>query len=66
MMTGFGFEGQPPNLQQQVPQQQQQGFMFPEQLFNDPGFGGSLFPIEQQMPTPGGMDFSEWVNFPNQ
>jgi transcriptional regulatory protein GAL4 len=67
MMTEFGFEGQPPNPQQQVPQVPQQGFMpFPEQLFNDPGFGGSLFPIEQQMPTPGGMDFSEWVNFPNQ
>ncbi|OQD77076.1 hypothetical protein PENDEC_c003G06402 [Penicillium decumbens] len=66
MMTGFGFEDQP-HPQQQIPQQQQQGFMpFPEQLFNDPGFGGSLFPMDQQMPTPGGMDFSEWVNFPNQ
>ncbi|KAJ5124206.1 uncharacterized protein N7515_008031 [Penicillium bovifimosum] len=38
---------------------------FPEQLFSDPGFGGSLFPVEQQMQmhNAGGMDFSDWVNF---
>lgn len=36
---------------------------FPEQLFNAPGFGGGLFPMEQQMPSSGGMDFSEWVNY---
>lgn len=53
------------NSQQSFHQQQPlQGFMpFPEQLF-DPGFGGSLFPVEQHMPSPGGMDFSEWVNYP--
>jgi transcriptional regulatory protein GAL4 len=53
------------NSQQPFHQQQpQQGFMpFPEQLFGD-GFGGSLFPVEQHMPSPGGMDFSEWVNYP--
>lgn len=60
--------GIPPQTQhqQQMPYQQpQQGYMpFPGQLFSDPGFGGSLFPMEQQMPTHGGMDFSEWVNFP--
>ncbi|KAJ5886722.1 uncharacterized protein N7473_009396 [Penicillium subrubescens] len=60
--------GMPPhqqNSQQPFHQQQpQQGFMpFPEQLFGD-GFGGSLFPVEQHMPSPGGMDFSEWVNYP--
>jgi transcriptional regulatory protein GAL4 len=52
---------------QMMPQQQQQNFMpFPGQLFSDPGFGGSLFPVEQQMQmhSPAGMDFSEWVNFP--
>ena len=57
---------QHPNPQQQPPYPQNpQGFMpFPEQLFSDTGFGGSFFPVEQQMPSPGGMDFSEWVNFP--
>src|ERR1700710_24797 len=54
--------------QQPLPQQAQQNFMpsFPQQLFSDPGFPGTLFPVEQQMPIPppGGMDFSEWVNFP--
>ncbi|KAJ6037903.1 hypothetical protein N7499_004115 [Penicillium canescens] len=52
---------------QMMPQQQQQNFMpFSEQLFSDPGFDGSLFPVEQQMQmhSPGGIDFSEWVNFP--
>ncbi|KAJ5819863.1 hypothetical protein N7474_005454 [Penicillium riverlandense] len=53
--------------QQPLPQQAQQNFMpsFPQQLFSDPGFPGSLFPEQQMpMPPPGGMDFSEWVNFP--
>lgn len=51
---------------QQMPYQPaQQGFMsFPEHLFSDPSFGGSLFQAEQPMPSPAGMDFSEWVNFP--
>nr|AAO00820.1 Unknown protein [Arabidopsis thaliana] len=48
-----------------IPQQPQNMMPFPEQLFSDPGFGGSLFPVEQQMQmNAGGMDFSEWVNFP--
>lgn len=66
LMTGFAPENQHPDLQQPIPPQHPpQGFMpFPEQLFHDPGFGGSIFPMEQQMPSSGGMDFSEWVNFP--
>lgn len=66
----FGVPGQEqqqhsnPQQSQFPPQQQPGGFMpFPGQLFSDPGFGGSLFPVEQQMPSPGGMDFSQWVNF---
>lgn len=67
LMTGFTPESQYANLQQPLPPQHApQGFMpFPGQLFNDPGFGGSFFPMEQQMPSPGRMDFSEWVNFPS-
>ncbi|KAJ5111125.1 hypothetical protein N7532_001660 [Penicillium argentinense] len=57
---------QQPNQQQYPQQQPPQSFMpFPEHLFSDPGFGG-MFPVEQTMPSPGGMDFSEWVNFPTQ
>ncbi|KAJ5162168.1 hypothetical protein N7492_007560 [Penicillium capsulatum] len=50
---------------QQMPYQPPQpGFMpFPEHLFSDPSFGG-MFQTEQPMPSPAGMDFSEWVNFP--
>ncbi|KAJ5220067.1 hypothetical protein N7468_009271 [Penicillium chermesinum] len=64
-------QGMPQNQQpQQVPYfQPQQGMMpFPEQLFSDPTFGGSFFPSDQPLPSPGGMDlkFSEWVNFPAQ
>ena len=67
IMSAFASQG---NIHQSYPQHQQQqplqqGFMpFPEQLFNDPGFGGSLFPVEQHMPGQSGMDFSEWVNYP--
>ncbi|CAI7578145.1 unnamed protein product [Penicillium glandicola] len=52
--------------QHMAPQLQPNMMPFPEQLFSDPGFGGSLFPVEQhlQMHSTGGMDFSEWVNFP--
>lgn len=61
--------GMPPGQHPDAPQMQyqppQQGFMpFPQQLFGDPGFTGSLFQTEQPMPSPAGMDFSEWVNFP--
>lgn len=65
LMTGFAPESQPLNLQQPLPPQQPpQGFMpFPQQLFNDTGFGGGFFSMDQQMPTPGGMDFSEWVHY---
>lgn len=62
-------QGQVPNQQQQQTPfyQSSQGLMpFPEQLFSDPTFGGSFFPSEQPMPSPAGMDFSEWVNFPAQ
>jgi transcriptional regulatory protein GAL4 len=50
---------------QHMPQTQPNIMPFPEQLFGDPGFGGSLFPVEQQMQmhNAGGMDFSDWVNF---
>lgn len=67
LMTGFTPESQHAHLQQPLPPQHAtQGFMpFPGQLFNDPGFGGSFFPMNQQMPSPGGMDFSEWVHFPS-
>lgn len=58
-------EAQQQPIHQQVPHQPQNMMPFPEQLFSDPGFSGSLFPVEQQMQmNPGGMDFSEWVNFP--
>lgn len=52
--------------QHMSPQLQPNMMPFPGQLFNDPEFGGSLFPVEQhmQMPNTGVMDFSEWVNFP--
>ncbi|KAJ5692372.1 hypothetical protein N7462_001795 [Penicillium macrosclerotiorum] len=67
LMSGLQNHGQSLGQPQQIPSQQpQQGFItFPEQLFSDPGFGGGLFPVEQQMPSPAGMDFSEWVNYPN-
>ncbi|KAJ5885154.1 hypothetical protein N7495_009664 [Penicillium taxi] len=60
VISGLPAEDQPqPFYQPPV-----QGFVsFQEQLFNDTGFGAGLFP-EQQIPTPGAMDFSEWVNFP--
>lgn len=66
LMTGFTPEANT-NMQQPLPQQQTpQSFMpFPGQLFNDPGFGGSFFAMDQPMPSPGAMDFSEWVNFPS-
>ncbi|KAJ5909907.1 hypothetical protein N7504_004550 [Penicillium tannophilum] len=62
MMSGL-----PPNPQQQPYQPLAQGFMpFPEQLFNEQGFPGSFFQANQPMPSPGGMDFSDWVHFPTQ
>lgn len=65
LVTGTVPGGLHPHLQQPLPPQQPpQGFMpFSEQLFNDPGFGGGLFSMEQQMPSSGGMDFSEWVHY---
>jgi transcriptional regulatory protein GAL4 len=58
-------ETQQQPMPQHMPQQPQNMMPFPEQLFGDPGFGGSLFPVEHQMQmNTGGMDFSEWVNFP--
>lgn len=68
LMAGMQ-QGQQPNQQHQQTAyyQPQQGLMpFPEQLFSDPTFGGSFFPSEQPVPSPAGMDFSEWVNFPVQ
>jgi transcriptional regulatory protein GAL4 len=63
---GLQHETQQQHMPQHMPQQSQNMMPFPEQLFGDPGFGGSLFPVEQQMQmNPGGMDFSEWVNFPS-
>jgi transcriptional regulatory protein GAL4 len=69
VQSGILNTGQHESLQQpmhqHMPQPPQNMMPFPEQLFSDPGFGGSLFPVEQQMQmNPGGMDFSEWVNFP--
>lgn len=64
-LSGSYTNSQQPNPQQYGQQQQQAYMPFPEQLFNDPGFGG-MFPVEQQMPSPAGMDFSEWVNYPTQ
>ncbi|KAF7718772.1 Fungal Zn(2)-Cys(6) binuclear cluster domain-containing protein [Penicillium ucsense] len=65
IMSSFATQGnihQPYHQQQQAPQQ---GFMpFPEHIFNDPGFGGGLFPVDHGMPNQSGMDFSEWVNYP--
>ncbi|KAJ5116212.1 hypothetical protein N7456_000560 [Penicillium angulare] len=60
-----GLQGGQPSLQQQPFQQPAPGFMpFPEHLFNEPGFPGSFFPNGQAVPSPAGMDFSDWVNFP--
>ncbi|KAJ5472982.1 hypothetical protein N7530_006983 [Penicillium desertorum] len=72
MPQGIPTEGDQLNPQHQqqhehmLPQLQPNMMPFPGQLFSDPGFGGSLFPVEQQMQmhNAGGMDFSEWVNFP--
>lgn len=59
------YEAHQQPMHQHMPQSPQNMMPFPEQLFSDPGFGGSLFPVEQQMQmNTGGMDFSEWVNFP--
>lgn len=60
------YEPQQQDPHQHMAHQPQPAMMpFPEQLFSDPGFGGSLFPVEQQMQVHnmGAMDFSEWVNF---
>ena len=58
-------ETQQQPMPQHMAQPPQNMMPFPEQLFSDPRFGGSLFPVEQQMQmNSGGMDFSEWVNFP--
>ncbi|KAJ5738538.1 hypothetical protein N7493_001693 [Penicillium malachiteum] len=66
IMSGLPAGGQH-TLQQQSFQQPPQGFMpFPEQLFSEPGFPGSFFSTDQPMPSPAGMDFSEWVTFPGQ
>lgn len=58
------YEPQHPH-QHMAPQPPPAMMPFTEQLFSDPGFGGSLFPVEHQMQmhNTGGMDFSEWVNF---
>lgn len=54
--------------QNRHPQNQQQPLLmhFPDQLFNDPTFGGIFPDVDQELNlnlNPGGMDFSEWLNF---
>lgn len=66
VMSGLQLGG-PTSLPQQPYQQPPPGFMpFPEHLFSEPGFPGSFFATDQPMPSPAGMDFSEWVTFPTQ
>lgn len=58
-------EAQQQSIHQQMPQPPHNIMPFHEQLFSDPGFGANLFSVEQQLQmNTGGMDFSEWVNFP--
>lgn len=52
--------------QGQLGQQQSILMQFPDQLFNDPAFGGIFPDVDQELNLNlggMGMDFSEWLNF---